>query len=196
MSSVTSANTLTAPNIFSPNALATSGVTVSNSAPVSGALYNTTMPLGRVWIVPSSGQIYVYAGNSTWLNISSTSGGGGALTWVAVSSSQSMVTNHGYQVFGSAAPVSLSLPVNSAFGDTVSVASVTFTGGGAPAFPGFTITQNAGQQILVSPTLYSTLGQTGSLSCAIQGASITLLCVVPNLTWNVITPSMSNFTLT
>lgn len=188
--------TLTGPNIFSSNALQTSGTTVANTSPINNALYNTNIPFGRIWINEATSQVFIYLGKGSWSPLSTGAASNQPLTWVTANSSQGLAVNNGYLVFGAASPVSLVLPLTSNIGDQLVILAATYAQSTPPGFPGFTITQNTGQQILAGPNAFTTLGAPGSLTSTTQGSSISLVCVVPNLTWNVLTPSISNFSFT
>jgi len=188
--------TSTAPNIFSANALTSSGTTVATAPPINGALYTQNMAIGRLWVIPSTQQVYMYVGDGQFLSLQAGGSGNQPLTWVTVGASQSMASNYGYLVFGEAAPITLTLPVTSVVGDKIVVLAVVYTAGGNPTYPGFTIAQNSGQQILSLPTQYTTIGQPGSISTILQGASLELVCVTANLTWDILNANNGNFNFT
>lgn len=105
------------------------------------------------------------------IEISSSASG---MTWTDVTStSQTMVTNNAYQA-NNASLVSLTLPIASSFGDSLWISGL---GSG-----GWTIVQNANQQIIVG-NQQTTVGNSGSLSSTNQYDGIELYCVVPNLVW-------------
>ena len=78
------------------------------------------------------------------------------------------------------------LPATSTFGDRISVMG--------SAAGGWTITQGAGQQIIVGSGL-STVGASGSISSTNQYDSIQLVCVQNNLIWQVNSAPQGNITI-
>lgn len=120
------------------------------------------------------------------LYICTTSGTTSTAVWTAVSSnisaffwnnvtgtSASMIVNNGY-VANNAGVVTLTLPTTAAFGAPISIVG---QGSG-----GWTIAQNAGQQIIVG-SASTTAGVGGSLSSTNRYDSINLICTAANLTW-------------
>jgi hypothetical protein len=108
----------------------------------------------------------------------------GITAWNKISASQTLVVNNGYFCTGGGV-LSLALPATSQVGDNINVSLV----GSA----GWSITQGAGQQIIIGNT-QTTSGVAGSLSSTQQGDSITLICLTTNLVWVVIN-SMGNPTV-
>lgn len=108
----------------------------------------------------------------------------GITAWNKISASQTLVVNNGYFCTGGGT-LSLALPATSQVGDTIDVVLVGSTG--------WTITQSAGQQIMIGNT-QTTAGVGGSLSSTQQGDSIELVCLTTNLVWVVIN-SMGNPTV-
>lgn len=107
--------------------------------------------------------------------------------WVNVTgASQAMSPDTGYVAdFGTLC--TLTLPTVSAFGTVIYV-----QGFGAG---GWSIAQNAGQQIIVGNAA-STVGAGGSVSSTNQYDSLTLLCVSANTTWTVLgAPQSSGLTI-
>lgn len=90
-----------------------------------------------------------------------------------ITTSQQMVDNTTYQS-ANANLVTLTLPATAALGDSVRV-----TGFGAG---GWTIAQNAGQQIIIG-NVSSTIGVGGSVSSTNRYDGIELVCTVANTTW-------------
>lgn len=90
-----------------------------------------------------------------------------------ITTSEQMVDNTTYQS-ANANLVTLTLPPTSALGDSVRVAG--FGAGG------WTIAQNAGQQIIIG-NVSSTIGVGGSVSSTNRYDGIELVCTVANTTW-------------
>lgn len=131
--------------------------------------------------VVGSGALIVTGNPATHtLTISSNS----MLSWVKISSSQTLASGTGYFCVGGGA-LSLALPATSSTGDTIEVVLAGSTS--------WTITQSAGQQIIMG-NLQSTSGVAGSLRSTQQGDSIRLVCLTANLVWYVIS-SMGNPTI-
>lgn len=94
-------------------------------------------------------------------------------TVVVITASAQMNTNTRY-IANRASLVSLSLPLTSSVGDTITIAGM--------GIGGWSIIQAAGQQIFISPDV-STLGVAGSVSSAAQYDSLVLQCLVSNMKW-------------
>lgn len=111
---------------------------------------------------------------------------GGGLTWTAVTgASQVMAVNNGY-VANRAGTVAFTLPTTSAVGDIVAVTGINTA-------TGWSIAYTTNQQIFFG-TSSCTL-TTGSLASINIRDTVFLVCVVANLTWNVI-DSIGNITIT
>lgn len=108
----------------------------------------------------------------------------GITAWNKIFADQTLVVNNGYFCTGGGV-LSLALPATSQVGDNINVSLVGSTG--------WSITQTAGQQIIIGNT-QTTAGVTGSLSSTQQGDSVTLVCLTNNLVWVVIN-SMGNPTV-
>jgi hypothetical protein len=106
------------------------------------------------------------------------------MTWTAVGSGGALASNHGYICTGGG-NLSFSLPATSAVGDTISL-----TVDGATTWA---ITQGAGQQIRFG-AFQTTAGVAGTLVSTAQGDTVTIVCSVADLTWNVIS-SIGNITI-
>lgn len=132
-------------------------------------------------IVPVGGNINIIgAGNIT------TAGAGDTLTisltassfsWSVITVNQTAASNHGY-ICNKAGTLALLLPAASAVGDIIRVTGINTA-------TGWQLTQGAGQQIFLGAT-QTTLGAGGSLTSSAIRDSIEIVCVVANLTWNVI----------
>lgn len=96
------------------------------------------------------------------------------VSWTNVTgTSQAMAADGGY-VANNSGLVTLTLPTTAAFG---TIQYIQGFGSG-----GWTIAQNAGQQIIIGNTL-STSGIGGNVSSTNQYDSLVLLCVTANTTW-------------
>lgn len=133
--------------------------------------------------VLGSGVVAVTGNPGTHTLTISVSGEG--ITWNKISSSQSLVVNNGYFCVGGGA-LSLALPATSAVGNVI---DINLNGSTS-----FTVTQAAGQQILLG-NLSSTSGVTGTLASTQQGDTVRMICLTANLTW-VVFASMGNLILT
>lgn len=99
--------------------------------------------------------------------------GGGGLSWEVITTSQNLVSNHGY-ICNSSGLLTLPLPATSVPGDVISTNAYD-TGL-------FQITQGTGQQVRFGTQL-TTLGSGGSITATTQGNGIELVCVVANTIW-------------
>jgi hypothetical protein len=98
-------------------------------------------------------------------------------SWTDVTgTSQAMLGNNGY-IANNAGLVSLSLPATSAVGEEIDI-----IGKGAG---GWTISQGAGQQVVIGNTS-STLGAGGSVSSTNAKDSLQLICTAANTEWTVL----------
>lgn len=107
------------------------------------------------------------------------------LTWSAITANQALAVGNGYICISAGGALSLSLPTTAAVGSVIVVALDGATS--------WTITQGAGQQIRIG-NQQSTSGAGGTLASTAQGDTITLVCSVANLKFNV-TSSMGNITV-
>ena len=102
---------------------------------------------------------------------------GGGITWVRdATGTVAMAVNTGY-INGNAGLTTLTLPATAAVGD---IQEVCGEGAG-----GWTIAQNAGQQIQFG-NLATTAGVGGSISSTNRYDTIKLVCRVANTTWSVL----------
>jgi hypothetical protein len=112
--------------------------------------------------------------------------GAASFSWSEVTgTSQAMAVNKGY-VANNAGVVTLTLPVTSAFGDTLRV-----VGKGAG---GWSIAQNGGQTIFFG-TSTTTPGAGGSLSSTNRRDAISLVCTTANTEWTVCGGPEGNITV-
>lgn len=149
------------------------------------ALTNGQLPIGSTGADPSAATLTAGTGigvtnGAGSITISSV---GGGLTWTTVSANTSLLINNGFVCTGGAA-LSFALPVSSSVGDVVAICLDGSTS--------WTITQAANQQIRFGANA-TTLGIGGSLTSTSVGDTITMVCSVANLKWNVIS-SIGNIT--
>jgi hypothetical protein len=111
-----------------------------------------------------------------------------SIGWNAVSTPTPMVAGQGY-VTESAGTVTLTLPTSAPFGTTIGIQGLGSGGTG-----GWTIAQNAGQQIHIGASV-SSLGVAGSVSSTNTFNSLTLLCVVANTTFACLGGAQGNLTV-
>lgn len=104
------------------------------------------------------------------------------INWNVVSTNQVGASNNGYVFVAPGGALTISLPAVSSVGDEFIV-----TLDGATSFQ---ITQGAGQQIRLG-NLATTAGVGGSITSTQQGDTLTMVCSVANLRWNVLS-SMGN----
>jgi hypothetical protein len=111
---------------------------------------------------------------------------GSGLTWTVITAStQTMAVNNGY-IANRAGTVAFTLPTTSAVGDLLAVTGINTA-------TGWSIGYTTNQQIFLG-TASATL-TTGSLASTNIRDTVYLVCVVANLTWNVVS-SIGNITVT
>jgi hypothetical protein len=110
---------------------------------------------------------------------------GGILPVDVTGGSAQMVSNRSYIADNAAIKTTLTLPVNSNYGDFIYVSGRQ---------QGWIIAQNANQQIFVSPS-HTTSGTGGSLASTNVNDSIILFCTQNNLQWNVISQQSAGITI-
>lgn len=135
-----------------------------------GGLTLTPPVASGTWVVPlfvaitnTSGYYFNNAGR---LNTP----GGTSFTWQTITANQTLAANNGYWVNGVGALNNLRLPVTMMVGDRISVWDL---GGN-----GFTITEQAGQSILLGNNV--TTVTTGTIVSAIKGNRVDLTCQTAN----------------
>lgn len=101
--------------------------------------------------------------------IAMTGGGGQPFNWDVVSVNTQMAANNGYIADG-IVRITLNLPVLANVGDTIRVTNFT---------SGWTVSQNAGQDIIIGSDI-TTIGAGGSLASTSVGDSLEIVCVVAN----------------
>lgn len=132
----------------------------------------------------SSGGTITYTTGAGTLNLDTTYGPG--VTWsVVTGTSQSAAVNAGY-IANNAGLVTITLPTTAAVGTYLEVTGINNA-------TGWKIAQSSGQQIFFG-TSSTTAGATGSLASSNTRDSVRLVCVVANLTWNVLS-SIGNITV-
>ena len=131
-------------------------------------------------ITPGTGISITNAPNS--ITIAAT---GGGLTWSVVTVNGTFSVNTG-TIANKAGTLTMALPAASAVGDIISIT-------GMNTATGWQVTQSAGQQIFFG-TSSTTSGGTGTLTSTNIRDTITMVCIVANLTWNVIN-SVGNITI-
>jgi hypothetical protein len=170
--------------VYAKNVDFSNGYPVTGQVTADGQLLigSTAFPNIVVgYITSSDASITVTNGPGT-IDIT-TVGGGGGITWSAISADQTLAVDNGYLCIGGAT-LNLALPVISAVGTTIEVSLDGSTG--------FTITQAAGQSIKLGNQT-TTAGVGGSLSSTQQGDSLRMVCKTANLAWTVVS-AMGNLT--
>lgn len=133
----------------------------------------------------SSGGTITYTTGAGTLNLDTTYGPGDNWT-VVTGTSQAAAVNNGY-IANNAGLVTVTLPTTAAVGTIQEVTGINNA-------TGWKIAQNASQQIFFG-SASTTSGTGGSLASTATRDSVKLVCVVANLTWNVIS-SVGNITVT
>ncbi len=151
-------------------------VTVAGSEPVSVDTNGQLSGLG----FGSSGQVLTSTGaasSPTWQANSS-------LAWsVITGASQAMAINNGY-IANRAGTVAFTLPTTSAVGDIIEVTGINTA-------TGWSISWTTNQQVFFGTA--TTTVTTGSLASSAIRDSVRMVCVVADLTWNVLS-SVGNIT--
>ncbi len=132
--------------------------------------------------VGTSGQVLTSTGAGalpTWQSPAS------GFTWSVITVNQTAAVNNGY-ICNKAGTLALALPASSAVGSIIEVTGINTA-------TGWQITQAAGQQIFFGNTS-TTSGATGTLTSTAIRDSIRIVCVVADLTWNVLS-SIGNITV-
>ena len=150
----------TANTTFTAYALITAGTTAT------GAFQNVVG-------VGTAGQVLVSAGASALPVWADATGG----TWSVITASQNIAVNNNY-ICNKAGTLVLTLPAAAAVGDVTTITGINTA-------TGWQIAQASGQQIFFG-TSSTTLGATGTLTSSAIRDSITIVCVVANTTWNVL----------
>lgn len=141
----------------------------------------TAIPAGHLLkILGAAGTVTSAAGNVITVTVT-----GSGMTWNRIIASQALAVNNGYFCVSPGGALSLSLPAVSAVGDEIEIALKGATS--------FTVTQGAGQSIEIGNQI-TTVGGTGTLASTQQGDTIRMVCLVTNLTWQVMS-SVGNLTV-
>lgn len=107
------------------------------------------------------------------------------IAWSVITADQTAAVNNGY-ICNKGSALLLALPTTSAVGAVIEVTGINTA-------LGWKVTQAAGQQIFFG-TSSTTSGATGYLQSTNIRDSIKMVCVVANLTWNVLS-SVGNITV-
>lgn len=160
----------------------------ASNAITSLALTNGQLAIGNTGNDPSAATLTA----GTGVSISNGAGSitinaaGGGLTWTVVTgATQAMSVNNGY-IANRAGTVAFTLPTSSAVGDIVAVTGINTA-------TGWSIGYTTNQQIFFGTS--SATITTGTLASINIRDTVFLVCVVANLTWNVIF-SVGNITVT
>jgi hypothetical protein len=160
----------------------------ASNAITSLALTNGQLPIGNTGNDPSAATLTA----GTGISIANAAGSitingiGSGLTWTVITgASQTMAVNNGY-IANRAGTVAFTLPTTSAVGDVVAVTGINTA-------TGWSIGYTTNQQIFFG-TSSATL-TTGTLASVNIRDTVYLVCVVANLSWNVIS-SIGNITVT
>lgn len=174
---------------FSASTLTNHGTLVGGA---SNAITSIVQGAGQVLIgTTASDPTAATLTAGTGVSITSASGAitvnaiGGGMTWTVVTgSTQVMAVNNGY-VANYAGQLAFTLPTTSAVGDVVEVT-------GMNTAAGWKIAYTTGQQIFYG-TSSATL-TSGSIAATNIRDTVKLVCIVANLTWNVVF-SIGNITV-
>lgn len=152
----------------------------SQQIKATSAMTNGMVAIGSTGATPVAATLTAGAGITVTNGAGSitidTTGGGFAWS-VVTGATQAMVINNGY-IGNRATSITFTLPDTAAVGSEVRITNI---GAGLPI-----IAQNAGESINFTAST-STVGAGGTLTAIEQFASIELICVVADTTWNAIT---------
>jgi hypothetical protein len=159
-----------------------SGV-VSSSAGSNGQLIIGSTGSAPAWanLVSSGGSVVFTTGPNTLdLNVT-----GGGISWLDVTgATQGLTANRGYYANRGAGNVAFTLPISAARDTIIRIVGIQ---------NGWTVAQNAGQQIVYG-TASTTIGVGGSLASTSARNSFEMICIVQNTTWQIIS-SVGNISL-
>lgn len=159
-----------------------SGV-VSSSAGSNGQLIIGSTGSAPAWanLVSSGGSVVFTAGPNTLdLNVT-----GGGISWLDVTTAtQGLVGNRGYYANRGAGNVAFTLPITASRDTIIRIVGIQ---------NGWTVAQNAGQQIVYG-VLSTTVGVGGSLASTSARNCIEMICIVANTTWQIMS-SVGNITV-
>jgi hypothetical protein len=148
---------------------------------VAGGGGSTTFVENAGSATPAAGILNVLGGSGI-----TTSGSGNTVTitatglgvtWNRIIASQTLAVENGYFCVSPGGALALALPAVSSVGN-----EITISLDGATSW---SITQSAGQSIKIGNTV-TTTGVAGSLTSTQQGDTVTMICSVANLRWNVL----------
>lgn len=176
------------------------GGTGSTSFNINGAVFSNTTTTGVLQAATlTSGQLLIggtttpAAGTlSAGTGVSITNGNnsitinavGSGLTWAVVTgATQAMTSNNGY-IANRAGTVAFSLPTTCAVGDVIAVTGINTA-------TGWSIAWTTNQQVFFGTA--TTTVTTGSLASTNIRDTVYIVCVIANLTWNVVS-SIGNIT--
>lgn len=168
---------------------AINGAVYSNTT-TTGVLQSATLTSGQILIggttTPAAGTISAGTGvsisngnNSITINAV-----GSGLTWTVVTgAAQAMTSNNGY-IANRAGTVAFTLPTTSAVGDVLAITGINTA-------TGWSLAWTTNQQVFFGTS--TTTVTTGSLASVNIRDTIYIVCVIANLTWNVVS-SIGNIT--
>lgn len=173
----------------------TAATVTQHSALVGGAanaITSVAMTNGQLLIGSTGADPVAAALTSTGATITFTTGPGtlnleavsSKMTWSVITANQAAAVNNGY-ICNKAGTLALTLPSTSAVGDLISIT-------GMNTALGWSLAYTTNQQIFFGNS--SATITTGSLASAATRDSVTLVCIIANLTWNVIN-SVGNITV-
>lgn len=159
----------------------------ASNAITSLPLTNGQLPIGSTGADPSAATLTAGTGISIVNGAGSITinGVGAGLTWTVVTgATQAMAVNNGY-IANRAGTVAFTLPTTSAVGDMLAVTGINTA-------TGWSIGYTTNQQIFFGTS--SATITTGSLASINIRDTVFLVCVIANLTWNVV-DSVGNITV-
>lgn len=153
-----------------------------------GVATNGQLPIGSVGADPvlatlTAGTGISISNGAGTITIATT--GPASFTWSVITVNQTAAVNNGY-ICNKAGTLALLLPAASVVGDELEVTGINTA-------LGWQITQAAGQQIFFGNT-QTTAGGGGTLTSSATRDSIRMVCIVANLTWQVLS-SVGNITV-
>lgn len=155
------------------------GIDGVNVGSVAKVVTEASNQLGTATITAGTGITITPGANLITINAT-----GGGLTWTVITgASQAMTSNNGY-IANRAGTVAFTLPTSSAVGDIIEVTGINTA-------TGWSIAWTTNQQVFFGNA--TTTVTTGSLASTAIRDSVRMVCVVANLTWNVLS-SVGNIT--
>lgn len=173
-----------------------SGVTLTQHAMLVGASANgitSQLLTNGQLMIGNTGNDPTAAALSAGTGVSITNGAGSitinavgsGLTWSVVTVNGTFAVNTG-TIANKSGTLAMALPATSSVGDMIAITGINTA-------LGWQVTQASGQQIFFGNTS-TTLGATGTLTSSATRDSIMMVCVVSNLTWQVLS-SVGNITV-